>query len=110
MITFVTGVDAKIAIIGMTAIVLVYTLMGGMNAVIWTDVLQGFILFIGAGIVLTFLLAEVSPLSGALNTLAENDNKVSLAYPAWSAPVLSRGLLYVRGKEQLVCAELITAA
>lgn len=30
-----------------------------------------------------------------------------LAYPAWAAPVLSHGLLYVRGKDRLVCMELI---
>lgn len=32
---------------------------------------------------------------------------VSLEYPAWAAPVLSHGLLYVRGKNSLVCAEFI---
>lgn len=30
-----------------------------------------------------------------------------LDYPCWAAPVLSRGLLYVRGKNKLVCYELI---
>jgi outer membrane protein assembly factor BamB len=30
-----------------------------------------------------------------------------LKYPAWAAPVLSRGLLYARGKDRLVCLELI---
>ena len=30
-----------------------------------------------------------------------------LAYPAWAAPVLSHGLLYVRGENRLVCLELI---
>ena len=30
-----------------------------------------------------------------------------LKYPAWSPPVLSHGLLYVRGKGRLVCVELI---
>ena len=30
-----------------------------------------------------------------------------LDYPAWAPPVLSRGLLYVRGKDRLVCYELI---
>ena len=30
-----------------------------------------------------------------------------LEYPAWSAPVLSHGLLYVRGANRLVCLELI---
>jgi outer membrane protein assembly factor BamB len=30
-----------------------------------------------------------------------------LEYPAWVAPVLSHGLLYVRGKDRLVCLEVI---
>lgn len=30
-----------------------------------------------------------------------------LDYPCWAPPVLSRGLLYVRGKNRLVCYELI---
>src|SRR5262249_19676301 len=30
-----------------------------------------------------------------------------LTYPAWAAPILSHGLLYVRGKDRLVCLELI---
>ena len=32
-----------------------------------------------------------------------------LEYPAWAAPILSHGLLYVRGKERLACLELIPA-
>ena len=30
-----------------------------------------------------------------------------LTYPCWAAPILSHGLLYVRGKDRLVCVELI---
>ncbi|MEX0792007.1 MAG: PQQ-binding-like beta-propeller repeat protein [Pirellulaceae bacterium] len=30
-----------------------------------------------------------------------------LRYPAWAAPILSHGLLYVRGEDRLVCLELI---
>jgi len=30
-----------------------------------------------------------------------------LKYPCWSAPILSHGLLYVRGDDRLVCLELI---
>jgi outer membrane protein assembly factor BamB len=33
-----------------------------------------------------------------------------LAYPAWAAPILAHGLLYVRGRDQLACFELIPAA
>ncbi len=32
-----------------------------------------------------------------------------LNYPAWAAPALTRGLLYVQGKDQLVCLRLIPA-
>ncbi len=32
-----------------------------------------------------------------------------LEYPCWAAPILSNGLLYVRGKDRLVCMELIGA-
>jgi outer membrane protein assembly factor BamB len=30
-----------------------------------------------------------------------------LKYPAWAAPILAHGLLYVRGKDRLVCLEVI---
>jgi hypothetical protein len=29
-----------------------------------------------------------------------------LAPPCWAAPVIARGLLYVRGKDRLVCLDL----
>jgi outer membrane protein assembly factor BamB len=32
-----------------------------------------------------------------------------LQYPCWAAPILSHGLLYVRGKDRLVCLEAIPA-
>jgi len=94
VVTFVTGIDAKTAVWIMTAIVLVYTLMGGMNAVIWTDVLQGFILFLGAGIVLYFLLGAVSPLSGALENLAQNGklNPINTSLDFTVAPTVWAGV------------------
>lgn len=94
VITFVTGIDAKIAICLMTGIVLVYTLLGGMNAVIWTDVLQGIILFIGAGIVLFCLMNAVSPMSGALTTLAENGklNPLNTSFDISIAPTVWAGV------------------
>ena len=38
---------------------------------------------------------------------AANAPPALLAYPCWAAPILSHGLLYVRGKNRLVCLELI---
>ncbi|MEL7548174.1 MAG: sodium transporter, partial [Pseudomonadota bacterium] len=114
VITYATGVDVRIAIVGMTLVVLVYTMLGGMNAVIWTDVLQGVILFLGAGVVLWGLLAEVSPLSGALSTLAE-DGKLnpirteldfSVAPTVW-AGVFAMTLFHITvyGIPQSLCRE-----
>ncbi|MDZ7627872.1 MAG: sodium/solute symporter [Parvularculaceae bacterium] len=71
VVTFITGIDVRISIVVMTLIILGYTMLGGMTAVIWTDVLQGVILFIGAGVLLFYLLGAVSPLSGALATLSD---------------------------------------
>ncbi len=39
--------------------------------------------------------------------LPELRNAPLLRYPAWAAPVLSHGLLYLRGPNMLVCCELI---
>lgn len=95
VVTFVTGIEATTAVWIMTAIVLVYTLMGGMNAVIWTDVLQGFILFLGAGIILFSVLGEVSPLSSAFATLAENGklNPINTSLDFTVAPTVWAGVL-----------------
>jgi hypothetical protein len=32
-----------------------------------------------------------------------------LEKPCWAAPILSHGLLYVRGRDRLLCLELISA-
>jgi outer membrane protein assembly factor BamB len=35
----------------------------------------------------------------------KDTNRDLLQYPCWAAPILSHGLLYVRGKDRLVCVE-----
>ena len=39
--------------------------------------------------------------------LKDSNGTPLLGYPAWAAPVLSHGLLYVRGKDRLVCLDLL---
>jgi outer membrane protein assembly factor BamB len=59
-------------------------------------------------------LAESGRLS-LLKVSAEKYDEVAkyevpeLEYPCWAPPLLSHGLLYVRGKDKLVCLELIPA-
>jgi len=94
VVTYTTGMSPKTAIVLMTAIVLVYTILGGMNAVIWTDVLQGVILFVGAGIVLYYLLGSVNPLSSALDTLAADGrlNPINADFDFSVAPTIWAGV------------------
>ncbi|MBX3420405.1 MAG: PQQ-binding-like beta-propeller repeat protein [Pirellulaceae bacterium] len=42
-----------------------------------------------------------------LSTLKGPDGQPLLEYPCWAAPVLSHGLLYLRGNNRLVCLQLI---
>lgn len=116
--TFVTGLPVELVIVIMTIIVVVYTLMGGMNAVIWTDVLQGVILFIGAGLILYHLLGATSPMSSALETLSENgklnplnfDLDISIAPTVW-AGVIAMTLFHITvyGANQMMVQRALAA-
>ena len=61
VLEFITGIDVVYAILIVTVIALVYTAMGGITAVIWTDVIQASVLFVGAFIIF-FALMENLPL------------------------------------------------
>ena len=94
VVTFITGLDVRTSIVLMTVVVLGYTMLGGMNAVIWTDVLQGVILFIGAGIILWSVLDATAPLSDALGALADDNklNPINTALDFSIAPTIWAGV------------------
>lgn len=56
-LTTVTGIDIYICIVLMGVITIVYCTMGGVEAVIWGDVIQGFVLLGGALLAVVFLVA-----------------------------------------------------
>ena len=94
VVTFATGLDVRVSIVLMTVIVLGYTMLGGMNAVIWTDVLQGVVLFIGAGIILWNVLSATAPMSDALGALASEGklNPLNTALDFSIAPTVWSGI------------------
>ncbi len=59
VLQFITGMDVIHAIVIVTVVALIYTTMGGITAVIWTDVIQAVILFAGAGIIFYALLSQL---------------------------------------------------
>ena len=81
VIEFITGIGVVHAILIVTVIALVYTMMGGMAAVIWTDVIQAGVLFVGAGIILVALVGDLpSPMVEMLRDLKAEGKTTALDF------------------------------
>jgi SSS family solute:Na+ symporter len=103
VLEFITGIDVVHAIVIVTVIALVYTALGGITAVIWTDVAQAGILLIGALIILFALIDRMpesigSTLSslkaaGKLNPLEFKFN-LTQATTAWSG-IIAMALYHI---------------
>lgn len=82
-ITSVTNINPLLiaAIVG--ALCVVYTLLGGMEGVIWSDVIQGIILLAGAALILAFGIASITGGLGTVTADAMNDGKF-VTTASWS--------------------------
>lgn len=79
VLQFITGIDVITAIVIVSVIALVYTMMGGIAAVIWTDVIQAGVLLVGAVIILVTLVSELPvPVTELLATLKETGKTTTL--------------------------------
>ncbi len=81
-LSVVTGINVYVCIALMGVLATVYTVVGGMEAVIWTDVLQVFVLMGGALISLVLLVANVDGGVGGLFSSAVAHGK--LEWIDWS--------------------------
>lgn len=59
VIGYITGIDVIVSILVVSLITLIYTSLGGITAVIWTDVLQSAIFLVGGFIVLFVLINQL---------------------------------------------------
>jgi SSS family solute:Na+ symporter len=73
-----TGWDKYHVIIGVGIVTIIYTLLGGLEAVIWTEVLQGIVKILGVIVVLGVLLSIMPGGAGKAFELASEKNKFSL--------------------------------
>jgi SSS family transporter len=71
----VTGINVYFCILVMGLITIAFCTMGGMRAVIWTDVIQGFVLVLGALIALVYLMAGTEGGMGGFFTMASDAGK-----------------------------------
>jgi solute:Na+ symporter, SSS family len=77
VLKFMTGLSVATSIIAISVIALLYTMMGGMLAVIWTDTFQGVILILGALVIMFALIGAVPDgIMGALGAL-KDEGKLS---------------------------------
>ncbi|MEQ8879098.1 MAG: sodium:solute symporter [Cyclobacteriaceae bacterium] len=73
-----TGWDISIIIIASGTLITFYTLLGGIEAVIWTDVVQSVVLLVGALFILGLIIYDMpGGLSNAMH-VAQEHNKFSL--------------------------------
>jgi solute:Na+ symporter, SSS family len=79
----VTGWSATYVVIGAGAVAILYASVGGIEAVVWADVVQSFVLWSGILVTLGFLL--FLPPGGAHAALAEawSHRKISLGTPSF---------------------------
>ena len=73
----VVGIDIYLAIIVMGILAIVYTYLGGMEAVIWTDVIQVIVLIGGLIVGLVFIAIEIGDVGYIFKT-AYADSKLTL--------------------------------
>ncbi len=81
-INSMTGWSVDVLILGVGAVMLFYTLIGGLEAVIWTDVIQGFVLWAGVIIALAYLLFLPPGGPPAVFRIAAENHKFSLGSTA----------------------------
>jgi len=69
ILQFITGIGVVDAIVIVAVIAVIYTMLGGISAVIWTDVAQTVIQFVGVVIMMAILISELP--GGITATLAD---------------------------------------
>jgi SSS family transporter len=87
-LSVVTGVDIAICITVMALLSIAYTVMGGIEAVIWTDVIQVIVLLGGALLVLCMIPFSIDGGWNSMVDLAESGDKLRLLdfHFNWKSP------------------------
>lgn len=73
-----TGIDMRTIMMVSGACIITYTMLGGMEAVIWTEVVQGIIKTVGALLVLGIIIHEMDNGFSDIISIGSADNKFSL--------------------------------
>jgi SSS family solute:Na+ symporter len=78
-----TGWPVTLLIVGLGALAIFYTFVGGLKAVIWTDVVQGAVLWVGIAVTISLLLFSSRSSAGAMLHLIASHHKMALGSMAF---------------------------
>lgn len=81
----VTGIDIFVCILIMGVVATLYTVLGGIEAVIWTDVVQVVILLGGALVSLIIMTVAVDGGIGRIISMASAEDKFRMIHMGWDA-------------------------
>jgi SSS family transporter len=119
VIAVVTQVPVSVTVVVLGLAMIVYTVRGGVSAVIWTDVVQMFVYLAGAGVVLAALLARVPGGFDAVMASAALANKLAVldfstdprvVYTFWAGLIGGLALtLATHGTDQYLVQRLLSA-
>lgn len=95
-ITSMTGWNITAVILSVAILMVIYTVVGGIEAVVWTDVVQGFVLWIGIVVALGYLLFLPAGGPSAVFSIAAEHGKFSLGDLSWdwTRPTIPVAILY----------------
>lgn len=93
----VTGWNIDLVIAGVALVMIFYALRGGIEAVIWTDVIQGFVMAAGVVVCLAYLLWLPPGGPSAVFALAAGNGKFSLGALDWNFETATIPVLVIYG-------------
>ena len=95
-ISSMTGWNIVTVICAVAVVMVFYTVIGGIEAVVWSDVIQGFVMWIGIAIALGYLLFLPAGGPAAVFSIAAQNGKFALGSPDFdfSRPTITVAILY----------------
>jgi SSS family solute:Na+ symporter len=90
-------VDIKLLIVGLGVLTVIYTLMGGFAAVIWTDVVQAVVLLLGGLLCLFILLSNMPGGWEQFSTVSSQNHKFALGSMDFDLVVQGFWVIFIFG-------------
>lgn len=89
------GIKVEILIIVMGIIAIIYSYSGGIKSVLWTDFIQGVVLFLGVIVSLIFLISKIDGGIGSITNELVNGGKFISENEVWFDPNILKSSIFI---------------